>query len=82
MADRDPSEGISPLQGREDVNRLLATGPNEFHCPICGLRCTRSPSDRQIEYGHQKWSKGNARIEGACPRRPAGVDTARKGGPV
>ena len=26
--------------------------PGEFYCPECGLRCTRSQSGKDVEYGH------------------------------
>ena len=48
-------------------------GPGEFRCSECGCRCTRSPSDRTLEYGHR--AKTNNGRE-PCSRRPDVLNTS------
>lgn len=66
-ADSEISLGEAELSG----DPLDCSKPNEFRCGECGARCSRSPTDPEIEYGHYR----------DCPERPAAVDANRpKGG--
>jgi hypothetical protein len=51
--------------------------PGEFRCPDCRCRCSRSPTDPALEYGHSQGAD-RASLDGErCPRRPAAVDSGR-----
>ena len=55
---------------------FTADGPNEFFCPECGRRCTRSP-DGAREYGHRSKPEGRGEQK-TCPRRESKIDHARR----
>jgi hypothetical protein len=50
------------------ARKLPADKPNEFHCPRCGARCTRTLNHGEV--GHKI----------GCPRRPEGLPTSGIGG--
>jgi hypothetical protein len=53
--------------------------PGEFRCPTCRARCTRSPTDPALEYGHSQGTDRGSLDGGRCPRRPTAVDSGRAG---
>jgi len=50
--------------------------PGPFRCPECGRQCSRSPTDPDLEYGHQRHEDNGTE---PCSRRSDRVNPAEDG---